>query len=272
LGLGRRTITSPGHRLLDGDMTAEVLTSLESDRVLLRDADRDVYRFSHDLLEDWVLYRVLNQHREELPAFLRDIGQPLGLLRPVQLLGASLLEKQDTANGWLRLVEQVEQALDLAPRWRQALLTAPLLSVRARDLLDKAEPLLVATETPRLNDLLVALRTVEVNPDFSLLPVAAMLRESGDDLLGLLLSSPVPRWRVWLPLMDWLLDHLAGLPTTVGLETVKVLEIWQQKAPVGSVYRREIGRIGLTWMKEFERLDKGWYDDVEEASDDPDPL
>jgi hypothetical protein len=111
LDLGRRTITSPGHRLLGGDMTAEVLTSLESDRVLLRDADRDVYRFSHDLLEDWVLYRVLNQHREELPAFLRDIGQPLGLLRPVQLLGASLLEKQDTANGWLRLVEQVEQAL-----------------------------------------------------------------------------------------------------------------------------------------------------------------
>jgi hypothetical protein len=99
-----------------------------------------------------------------------------------------------------------------------------------------------------------------------------MLRESSDDLVGLLLSSPVPRWRVWLPLMDWLLDHLAGLPTTVGLETVKALEIWQQKAPVGSVYRREIGRIGLAWLKEFERLDKGWYDDVEEASDDPDPL
>jgi hypothetical protein len=69
----------------------------------------------------------------------------------------------------------------------------------------------------------------------------------------------------------------ALLPTGNGqsgvrLETVKVLEIWQQKAPVGSVYRREIGSIGLAWLKEFERLDKRWYDDVEEASDDPDPL
>ena len=271
LQLGRRAMTSPGRRVLGNDIAAEVLTSLESDRVLLRDADRDVYRFSHDLLEDWVFYRVLNQHREELITYLRDIGQPFGLFRAMQLLGASLLEKNETGEAWMQLLWQVEQAIDLALRWRQALLTAPLLSVHARNLLHKAEPWLVAEDARRLSDLLVALRTVEVNPDFSLLPAVAMVRESLDDILPLLFSSPVPRWRVWFPLMGWLLERLDALPTAIGPETVKLMEMWQQKAPEGYVYRTEIGKIALAWLNQLGKWDTPWYDEVED-DDDPEPF
>ncbi len=216
LELGKRAMRSPGRRLGGEGIAADVLTSFESDRVLLRDPHRDVYRFSHDLLEDWVCYRVLNQHREELTVHLRDLGQPFGLSRAVQLLGASLLEKGETTT-WVQLITQLEQAIDLAPRWRQAFLTAALLSVRAQDLLVKAEPLLIAEDARRLIDLLVALRTVEVDPDFSLFPglIAAMPLESHDKLLPLLMSSPVPRWRVWLPFMSWLLERLDRLPPAV---------------------------------------------------------
>ena len=80
-----------------------------------------------------------------------------------------MLEKKET-DTWVQLVRDIEQANDLSPKWRQALLTAPLLSPRAGDLLNQAELFLVADDAKRLIDLLVALRTVEVNPNFSLLP------------------------------------------------------------------------------------------------------
>jgi len=269
--LGKRAMRHPGRRLLSEGITAEVLTSLESDRVLLRDADRDVYRFSHDLIEDWVFYRVLNQQRDDLAAYLRDIGQPLGLFRAIQLLGASLLEKEETAV-WMQLIAQLEEAIDLAPRWRQALLTAPLLSLRARELLTRAEPLLVGGDARRLIDLLVAVRTVEVSPDFSLFPAAAVLSESTDELLPLLMTSPIPRWHVWLPFMGWLLEHIARLPTVVGPEIVKVMQIWQEKTPEGSVHRKEIGKIALSWLRELEGLDRPLYEEIEDDGYDSYPV
>ena len=252
LKLGERAARSPGRRLTVEDVPANVLRSLEADRVLLRDAGRDVYRFAHDLLEDWVLCRALDAHRENMAEHILNLDQPFGLFRAVQLLGASLLEQEETAEEWMRLVEHVEQAASLAPRWRQALLTAPLISTRARDLLDKAEPLLMDHDARRLADLLVALRTVEVDPDFSYLPVVAGLNEELDDLVSLLFKLPVPRWRVWLPLIGWLVDHSSDLPVTARPEAARVMELWQQKAPDGSIYRREVGEIAFVWLREAE--------------------
>lgn len=227
--------------------------SLESDRILLRVRGRDVYRFSHDLLEDWVLCRVLDQYREDLALYLQKWGQPFGLFRTVQLLGASLLEEEETAEAWMQLIEQIEQATELSPRWRQAFLTAPLVSPRARDLLDKAEPLLVRDNAQRLIELLVALRTVEVSPNFSLLPFLKDPNKPLDELIPILLSDPVPRWQVWLPLMRWLLPRLNKLPASVRPEAAKLMEMWQLKTAVGSIYRKEIGEIALTWLEQVER-------------------
>jgi hypothetical protein len=255
LEFGRRTVKAPGWRLSEEGIPAEVLKSLESDRILLRDAGRDVYRFSHDLLEDWVLYRVLDQHRDDLATYLRQAGQPFGLFRPVQLLALFVLERDEPTDAWRQLVEQVEQATDLAPRWRQALLTAPLLSPRMRDLLEKIESLLSADGHRRLSDLLVALRTVEVTPDVSLIPAAAAVAKSSDEILSLLLNSPVPNWRSWAPFMGWLLERVDTWPPHVRIEAIKLMELWQKKSPTGSIYRKDIGEKALAWLQLVER----WY-------------
>jgi predicted AAA+ superfamily ATPase len=253
LNLGEQAVESPGRRLLGKDISSEALLSLESDRILLRVRGRDVYRFSHDLLEDWVLCRVLDQYREDLALYLQKWGQPFGLFRTVQLLGASLLEEEETAEAWMQLIEQIEQATELSPRWRQALLTAPLVSPRARDLLDKAEPLLVRDDARRLTELLVALRTVEVSPNFSRLPFLKDPNKPLDELIPILLSDPVPRWQVWLPLMGWLLPRLNNLPATVRPEAAKLMEMWQLKTPDRAIYRQEIGEIALTWLEQVQR-------------------
>lgn len=254
LRLGKQVVKSPGkHFTVEETVPPESIISLIADRIIVQDPDREVYRFSHDLFEDWVMYRLLDQRREDLSAYLQELDEPLGLYRAVQLLGLALLENSKTADSWIQLIEQVEQASELSPRWRQALLTAPLVSPRSSELFDKAEPLLIADNARRLIELLVAVRTLEVMPNFSvmsLFPEKAL--KFSDRLMPLLMSDPIPRWSVWQPFMGWLLKRLNNLPTNVRPEAVKLMEIWQIKSPTGSIYRKEIGEIALTWLKAAE--------------------
>lgn len=113
LRVGRRVVRSPGKLFpTEDDVSPESISSFKSDRILSQDPERELYRFSHDLLEDWVMYRVLDQHREELPSYLQEIGEPFGLYRAVQLLGIALLENSETADSWIELLEQIEGLLD----------------------------------------------------------------------------------------------------------------------------------------------------------------
>lgn len=254
LRVGRRVIRSPGRLFpAEDDASPESIVSLKSDRILSQDPERELYRFSHDLLEDWVMYRVLDQHREELPVYLREIGEPFGLYRTVQLLGIALLENSETADSWIELLEQIEGASELSVRWRQALLTAPLVSPRSDELLNKAKPLIIADNARRLIELLIAVRTLEVMPDFSLLNLftEAEIKVS-DRLMPILMSNPIPRWSVWQPFMGWLLRHIHHLPINARLEIIKLMEIWQVRSPVGSIYRKEIGEIAMMWLRESE--------------------
>ncbi|OYD87531.1 hypothetical protein CDG77_28905 [Nostoc sp. 'Peltigera membranacea cyanobiont' 213] len=256
--IGEQAVKSPGIRLRIENAYPEAVVSLKLDRILIQDPDRRLFRFGHDLLEDWVMLRVLNEHREDLPTYLKQLGEPFGILRAIQLLGVALLENHATAESWINLIEQVEQASELSPRWRQALLTAPLVSPRCSELLDKAEPLLIADNAQRLIELLVALRTLEVMPNFSLMYLFTKAElESSDRVMSILMSDPIPRWSVWEPFMGWLLKHLNDLPTSVRPEVVKLMEIWQVKSPTGSIYRKEIGEIAIAWLKEQE-ASRGW--------------
>lgn len=259
LRLGKQVVKSPGkHFTVEETVPPESIISLTADRIIVKDAEREVYRFSHDLLEDWVMYRKLDQRREELSAYLQELGEPFGLYRSVQLLGLALLENSKTADSWIQLIGQVEQASELSPRWRQALLTAPLVSPRSSELLDKAEPLLIADNARRLIELLVAVRTLEVMPNSSLMslfPEKAL--KFSDRLMPLLMSDPIPRWSVWQPFMGWLLKRLNDLPTSVHPEAVKLMEIWQVKSSTGSIYRKEIGEIAVAWL-EKEEAKRSW--------------
>ncbi len=259
LKLGKQVIKSPGkHFTVEETVSPESIISLTADRIFVQDPDREVYHFDHDLLEDWVMYRLLDQRREDLSAYLQELDEPFGLYRAVQLLGLALLENSKTADSWIQLIEQVEQASELSSRWRQALLTAPLVSPRSSELLDKAEPLLIADNARRLIELLVAVRTLEVMPNFSLMFLFTEAElQSSDRVMPLLMSDPIPRWSVWQPFMGWLLKRLNDLPTSVRPEAVKLMEIWQVKSPTGSIYRKEIGEIAIAWLKEAEAR-RGW--------------
>lgn len=259
LRLGKQIVKSPGkHFTVEETVPPESIISLTADRILVQDPDREVYRFDHDLLEDWVMYRVLDQRREELPSYLQELEEPLGLLRAVQILGVALLENRATAESWIHLIEQVEQASELSPRWRQALLTAPLVSLRAHDILNKAELFLIADNAKRLTDLMVALRTVEVIPNFSLIPLSTQTKqELANQLMPLFMSDPIPRWSVGAPFIGWLLKRLNDLPAGTRSEAARLMEIWQTKTLAKAIYKREIGEIAIAWLEE-EEAKRSW--------------
>ncbi|NET54778.1 MAG: ATP-binding protein [Symploca sp. SIO2E6] len=254
LKLGKQIVKSPGkHFTVEETIPPESIISLTADGIIVQEPDWEVYHFSHDLLEDWIMFRVLDQRREDLSAYLQELDEPFGLYRAVQLLGLALLENYNTAGAWIQLIDQVEQASELSSRWRQALLTAPLVSPRSSELLDKAEQLLIADNARRLIQLLVAVRTLEVMPNFSLIPLLTEAElQSSERVMSFLMSDPIPKWSVWQPFMGWLLKRINDLPTNVRPEAVKLMEIWQVNSPTGSIYRQEIGEIGIAWLKEAE--------------------
>jgi hypothetical protein len=254
LTIGKRCITKPAQWIPCEDIEARALLLLESDGILLHDRSRDVYRLSHDVLQDWVFSRVLNQNRETLPVYLQDIQEPLGLQRAMEFLGTFLLERQQT-HIWVQLLQQLEIFTGLSPKWRHSLLIAPVRTPRAREILDHVKPILLEKQAQRLIDLMTLLRTVEVRPDLNLLPVAERLNTETSDHIPLLLSRPVPNWRTWVPFLGWFLAQLDGWTIEVRLEAAQLMELWQQHSPDNAIHRREIGTHAFQWLKDAERIE-----------------
>lgn len=249
LKLGKQVVHSPGKPFpVEEGVSPESLISLNSDQILVNVPGRELYKFSHDLLEDWVMYRVLDQNRENLPDYLHEINEPLGLYRAVQLLGISLLECSNTAESWIQLIEAFESSIQISPRWRQAVLMAPLISPNSEVLLDKVETFLMADNAQRLVELMIVVRTLEVTPNLSLLTEEE--KQDKDQWMPLLMSNPIPKWSTWQPFMGWLLDHIHTLPVSVRPEASKLMEIWQVNSPDNSMYREEIGKLAISWLQE----------------------
>ncbi|MEA5472427.1 hypothetical protein, partial [Spirulina sp. 06S082] len=226
------------------------LESLESDRIISRDSNRDVYYFGHDLLKDWVLYRILKQNQEDLTSYLFEIRQPLGLYRSIRLLGIALLEENESPNLWIDLIRQVEQQTELSGRWEQALLAAPINSPRSIELLEKVESFLFSENAKYLIKLMIILRTIEVEPNFSYLNALEKTNYSSSERMNILLRDPIPRWKIWQPFMKWILPRLTTLPKNARTEAIRLMEMWQLKISIGSIYRQEIAEIAFSWLQE----------------------
>ena len=248
----RRAIEAPLRNFADRDIPASALTTLEADVVLRRVPGRNTCRFAHDLLEDWSLLRLLDQHLADLTTFLKGVHEPSRVARAVQLFGCSLLENEATSDVWATLLRQIEAEGLLAPRWRQAILTAPLLSSRLGELLDRTEAVLLADKGRWLLDLIRLVRTTEIdaNPAFE-----RFIREESsnpEEVLSIGAHFANPRWRVWYGLLRWLLGKIEALPAEVQDEALVLMEVWQERSPAGTPLRSEIGELATRLLEREE--------------------
>jgi hypothetical protein len=252
LELGTRLLSTTGHEVLLQDLNVEPVAGLETDAVLIREAGRDSFRFSHDVLEDWVFLRLLRQRESDVTVFLHSQNEPLALRRALQLFGAALLEEDATGVRWATALRAVEDDTTLLPRWRQAILTAPFATTRGTQVLARAASTLLLDDAVRLRELLRALGTVAVYPNLQLLPIAAAIADSPEEAMTLLYAQPLPRIPVWTTVLPWLVAEARALPLSVRGELVSVFALWQSQAPSGSPHRAEIAQLADQWLREAE--------------------
>lgn len=221
--LGKRRLAKQDGPIKSINLDPPALASLVRDDIIRHDSDRREVLFAHDVIEDWVLCFALHNAEQGVPDTLMEAGEPLRLIDSIQLLGQWRLERSPDLSEWALLLNAVSMD-GLQPRWRRAVLTSPLLSTQARVLLTKAEPFLLRDDRAPLNELIAAMRTIEVdpNPFYLSLPVPDGLSEA--DLHRVARDFALPRRRSWQPFINWFLPMLRETPPQLVNETSLFLE------------------------------------------------
>lgn len=264
LALAEKRLHTPGRPVLARELNlTAALESLVSDETLQLDSFRRTVTFSHDILDDWTLGILLEQRRHELPNLLRELREPLWLVDAVQLMATLLLEENGDPSQWLSFLRRIEAA-NLQPRWRRAILTAPLQSTRAIELLTRLESVFLAEEARLLQDLLVAVRTVETFPNTNVLDPKILPDFSDNDLVEIAHRLAFPRGESWTPLLDWLVPKLQTLPPQLVWDLSLTMELWQRGlANHRTRFARPFILFSLEWL---HLLEQGYFNRSENVA------
>jgi hypothetical protein len=257
LELGQRRLAAPQRRLTSVGLDTSPLLDLERDDLIRHDSATRQVTFTHDIIEDWVLCQALCHDNRGPAATIEALGQPLWLLDAVSLLAQWRLEGQSEPDAWLDLLAELSRS-PLQPRWRRAVLTAPFQSTRAAEMFPRLTASLWADGGTLLRELMLSMRTIEVEPDPLAFDETAL--PDCDDVTRMQITylRAAPRPRSWRPFFGWLVHRLKYVPLPLIDETSRVLETWARAlnwfpdwvCPL-------IARWSNEWLERIDR-DQGW--------------
>lgn len=253
LALGRQRLGAPKCQLSSIGIEREPLLRLIRDDFLRHDTATRTLAFTHDILEDWSLCQALYHDGRDLAEILEDLNQPLWLVDAVALLAQWRVEQEATTKEWLTLLKGLSHP-PMQPRWRRTLLCAPVQSIRARELLAKIEADLWTDDAALLGELMLSMRTIEVEPDPLVLDKS--LFPDYDDVTRMQLAHAwaVPRLRSWRHFFPWLIRWLERIPPKCVDETTRVLESWAQSWHAFPNWAAQsIATWSRDWLSQIER-------------------
>ncbi len=240
---------SPSGLVVLGGLDWAAVKSLVRDNVLVRDPSSDKYRFGHDILQEWAMFRWLNREPEMLDARLREFSHSIGFYRPVSLVAQEMLERGDQR--FERLLDDFAKHEDLK-RWHQVFIGAMVISTKSRTILAARAQSLMTQESRLLRDLIVATRTEEVNIEEAKLNFAIEQHLDAAAATAFALRDPEPRFVVWAPLIQFCLAHLDAMGGSALAQLVGLLETWQRRGVPGFPFRRRILEIGQALLEQLE--------------------
>lgn len=250
LQLAEYRLIFPAKRLTANDVDAQ--NSLVADGILQKDPIRLTVTFSHNILEDWAMCVYLSQRDSQLAELLQQHNEPLWLITPLQLMATWFLEEDEDASRWHNLFEQVTSA-DLQPRWKRTLLTAPLQSTRAIELLARLEEILWRDNGRALQELMTALRTVEITPNHNFLDPQLWPDKTDTERIQMAYHLSRPRLTAWLRFLTWLVPKLPQLPANLVWELSLLAQKWQTAvANFKARYSSELATYCLEWLRLLE--------------------
>jgi len=234
----------------------EAVEDLIQDRVI-QEQDGDV-TFTHDVLADWAIYKVVAQSRHDLARLILGANESHALDRPLELFACHLLEMPGDAplvsdaetstniGEWRALLASVAGQPELSPRWEQLILTAPLFSPQLAYLLPRLETTLLADAGRLLDRVLLALTTLATDPD----PLTSQLFQgvtvAEQDRLAP--YTRLPRQAVWLPVLVFLVRLGSALPMRARLTASTVFRMWMSRAGPTAPLRRDIASVAFALL------------------------
>lgn len=241
------------------ELNPAIIRSLAQDRVIRSEDGR--ISFVHDTLDDWTVSRMLLSHWDQLSILLRKYEETMQLIKPIRLLALRHLELKQAADKWIELLSILRSDRQLAARWYQSILVAPLLSPMLDGILALIEPLLFDDDGILLRDFVRALRTIHTVPSQSILTLLQGTNTPQIEFEKMLAWSREPIAERWIPVWDLLFKHQDDLPIHALPEIAEAAYLWMKTANLP--LRNNVGLFCLTILKkDFQnRLRDGYYTD-----------
>lgn len=231
------TASVPVDTLDPGSLNAA--QSLAADQLLVQ-VPGDRLAFAHDLYGDWARLRLLLNHRADLALFLRERHESPLWHRAIRLLGIHLLERENGLAEWRGLMFSFD-AGNLTVI-RDLLLEAPAFAMNAGQLLESIFPDLVARDGLLLRRLLTRFLVFATVPNEAMQAIA---RNIGMDANAARASFRRPHWPYWLDVLAVLHRHGSDVVKAAPCETARIVEMWLESVPPGSIRRREAAELAL---------------------------
>lgn len=219
--------------------TLNAAQSLTADQLLLQ-MSGDRLAFAHDLYGDWVRLRILLNHRSDLATYLQGRHESPLWHRAIRLLGIHLLERENGVAEWKMLMSSFDSGnLTIV---RDLLLEAPAFAMNAGPLLESIFTDLVAGDGVLFQRLLTRFLAFATVPNEQMQEIA---RSVGLDANVARTSFRQPHWPYWLDVLAVLYAHRDEVLRVAPTEVAKVVEMWLEFVPPGSVRRREAAELAI---------------------------
>ncbi|MCT0200398.1 hypothetical protein KQ313_12000 [Synechococcus sp. CS-1325] len=200
----------------------------------------DRLAFAHDLYGDWARLRILLNHRTDLAAFLQGRHESPLWHRAIRLFGIHMLERENGVHEWKSLMSLFDSGeMKIV---RDLLLEAPAFSMNAGPLLGSIFPDLVAGDGRLLQRLLTRFLAFATVPNEQMLELA---RSVGMDNNAARATYRCPHWPYWIDVLEVLHAHRVEALYAAPFEIAKVVEMWLEFVPPGSIRRREAAELAV---------------------------
>lgn len=220
--MGAEFLAHPGRPATKADdLESSVVAELLGLYVAREEVPGTEIAFRHDVYRDWTVgFMIVDD-----PSLLRQLSKehpvPVAVVRGLELSARLALDADPTGDRWLRLVADATSD-NAHGSWRRPILLALPRAEKAAERLQALKPRLLANDGAILAELVRLLVVVDSVPASEILSQLRPKMQSPAGAIDLVL----PKGPAWWPIINWLVNVRAELPTPVIPDIAKAFLAW----------------------------------------------
>jgi hypothetical protein len=215
--------------------------NLLQDRILKQHDER--VSFHHDLYGDWARQRVLLEKSDALNEYLKNkLSSPLWC-RALRLYGLHLLEKENDLSKWRSVVNTFSGGEEENKLAQDLLIESVIFASNPFPILERLWPDLTANNGILLRRLLGRFLHSATLPNPLFLAFART--EEPESSTQAATIQRVPYWPYWLPILNYLHDHMGDVINLVSSQVALIADKWLRYAKKDWPMRKEAAELGI---------------------------